>query len=60
RSRSSRASSSLISNRSRECSQNCDHTEPDDWWEQFWEHSRERLDMSEEDARELRERLRDD
>lgn len=35
-----------------------EHTEPDDWWEKFWEHSRERLNMSEEDARELRERLR--
>ena len=35
-----------------------DHTQPDDWWERFWEHSRERLDMSEEEARELLERLR--
>ncbi|MBT9316699.1 hypothetical protein [Leptothoe spongobia] len=34
------------------------HTEPDDWWEQFWENSRDRLDMSEEEARELWERLR--
>lgn len=34
------------------------HTEPDDWWEQFWEHSRERLDMSEQEAQELLERLR--
>ncbi|NEQ51522.1 MAG: hypothetical protein F6K11_15495 [Leptolyngbya sp. SIO3F4] len=34
------------------------HTEPDDWWEQFWEHSRDRLDMSEEESRELWERLR--
>lgn len=35
-----------------------DHTEPDDWWERFWEHSRNRLDLSEEEARELWERLR--
>lgn len=35
-----------------------DHTQPDDWWEKFWEHSRERLDMTEEEARELLERLR--
>ena len=35
-----------------------DHTEPDDWWEDFWEHSRERLDMSEEESRDLLERLR--
>ncbi|MEO0396730.1 MAG: hypothetical protein AAF243_12185 [Cyanobacteria bacterium P01_A01_bin.137] len=34
------------------------HTEPNDWWEEFWEHSRERLDMSEQDAKELLERLR--
>ena len=37
-----------------------DHTQPDNWWERFWEHSRERLDMSEEEARELLERLRRD
>ena len=35
-----------------------EHTQPEDWWETFWEHSRERLDMSEEEARELWERLR--
>ncbi|MBE9066485.1 hypothetical protein IQ260_07450 [Leptolyngbya cf. ectocarpi LEGE 11479] len=35
-----------------------DHTEPDDWWERFWEHSRNRLDLSEEEARDLWERLR--
>lgn len=35
-----------------------DHTEPDDWWEQFWQHSRDRLDMSEEEAQERLERLR--
>ncbi|MEA5464280.1 hypothetical protein [Leptothoe sp. PORK10 BA2] len=35
-----------------------DHTQPDDWWERFWEHSRERLDMSEEEASELWQRLR--
>lgn len=35
-----------------------DHTQPNDWWERFWQHSRERLDMSEEEARELLERLR--
>ncbi|ESA34695.1 hypothetical protein N836_14850 [Leptolyngbya sp. Heron Island J] len=35
-----------------------EHTQPDDWWERFWEHSRERLGMSEEEARELLERLR--
>lgn len=35
-----------------------DHTEPDDWWEGFWEHSRDRLDMTEEEAQELLERLR--
>ncbi|MEM7795538.1 MAG: hypothetical protein AAF579_13945, partial [Cyanobacteria bacterium P01_C01_bin.118] len=34
------------------------HTEPDDWWEQFWQHSSERLDMSEHEAQELLERLR--
>ncbi|NEZ62522.1 hypothetical protein D0962_06955 [Leptolyngbyaceae cyanobacterium CCMR0082] len=37
-----------------------DHTQPDDWWEKFWQHSRERLDMSEEEARELWERLREE
>lgn len=37
-----------------------EHTQPDDWWEKFWEHSRERLDMSEEDVRELWERLREE
>ena len=37
-----------------------DHTQPDDWWERFWERSRERLDMDEEEARELWERLRGD
>lgn len=36
-----------------------DHTEPDDWWERFWEHSRNRLDLSEEEARDLWERLRE-
>ena len=35
-----------------------DHTEPEDWWEQFWQNSRERLNMSEEDAQALWERLR--
>ena len=34
------------------------HTQSEDWWERFWEHSRERLDMSGSDARELLERLR--
>ncbi|MEO0736657.1 MAG: hypothetical protein AAFZ35_07585 [Cyanobacteria bacterium J06649_12] len=34
------------------------HTQSEDWWERFWEHSRERLDMSGADARELLERLR--
>ena len=37
-----------------------EHTQPDDWWERFWEHSRERLDMSEEEARELLDRLREE
>ena len=37
-----------------------DHTQPDDWWERFWERSRERLDMDEAEARELWERLRGD
>ena len=37
-----------------------EHTQPDDWWEKFWQHSRERLDMSEEEARELWERLREE
>ncbi|MEM7064786.1 MAG: hypothetical protein AAF572_16705 [Cyanobacteria bacterium P01_B01_bin.77] len=36
-----------------------DHSEPDDWWERFWEHSRNRLDLSEEEARDLWERLRE-
>ncbi|MEM9807826.1 MAG: hypothetical protein AAF959_21370 [Cyanobacteria bacterium P01_D01_bin.56] len=35
-----------------------DHTEPDDWWERFWEHSRDRLDMTDGEARDLLERLR--
>ncbi len=34
------------------------HTEPADWWHSFWEHSRERLDMSEESVRELWQLLR--
>ena len=34
------------------------HTQSEDWWERFWEHSRERLDMSGSDAREILERLR--
>ena len=37
-----------------------EHTQPDDWWERFWGHSRERLDMSEEEARELLDRLREE
>ena len=37
-----------------------EHTQPEDWWERFWEHSRERLDMSQEEARELWERLREE
>lgn len=35
-----------------------DHTEPNDWWERFWQHSRDRLDMTDEEARDLLERLR--
>ncbi|MEM6252010.1 MAG: hypothetical protein AAF821_03730 [Cyanobacteria bacterium P01_D01_bin.156] len=35
-----------------------DHTQPDDWWERFWQHSRERLGMSREDAQDLLQRLR--
>ena len=35
-----------------------EHTEPEDWWEQFWQHSQGRLDLSEDDARALLERLR--
>ena len=34
------------------------HTQPEDWWERFLEHSRERVDMSEQEAKELLERLR--
>ncbi|MEO0867410.1 MAG: hypothetical protein AAFY17_02970, partial [Cyanobacteria bacterium J06642_11] len=36
------------------------HTEPNDWWERFWRHSDERLNMSEEEARERLEKLRGD
>ena len=35
-----------------------EHTEPEDWWEQFWQHSQGRLDLSEDEAQDLLERLR--
>jgi hypothetical protein len=35
-----------------------DHTEPEDWWERFWSHSEERLNLSREEALELWRRLR--
>ncbi|MEM6351108.1 MAG: hypothetical protein AAF766_10120 [Cyanobacteria bacterium P01_D01_bin.14] len=35
-----------------------EHTEPDDWWEQFWQHSQGRLDMTEAEAEALLRRLR--
>ncbi|MEO1401069.1 MAG: hypothetical protein AAFV72_07385 [Cyanobacteria bacterium J06635_1] len=34
-----------------------DHTQPDDWWDRFWQHSEDRLDMTPEEAAELLERL---
>ncbi|MEO0457144.1 MAG: hypothetical protein AAF152_11285 [Cyanobacteria bacterium P01_A01_bin.114] len=34
-----------------------DHTQPDDWWERFWQHSEDRLNLSPEEAAELLERL---
>jgi hypothetical protein len=35
-----------------------DHTEPEDWWAQFWDHAQERLNLTEAQARELWQRLR--
>ena len=35
-----------------------EHQEPTDWWEQFWQHSENRLGMSREAARDLLQRLR--
>ncbi|WP_246559582.1 hypothetical protein [Leptothoe kymatousa] len=35
-----------------------EHTQPEDWWGRFWEHSRGRLDMTEDEARTLLQRLR--
>lgn len=35
-----------------------EHTEPEDWWEDFWQHSRDRLGMTREEARDLLGRLR--
>ncbi|NJM98248.1 MAG: hypothetical protein HC800_14805 [Phormidesmis sp. RL_2_1] len=35
-----------------------EHTEPEDWWEAFWNHSQNRLNLPREDALELLRRLR--
>lgn len=35
-----------------------EHNEPDDWWERFWSHSEDRLNLSREEALELWRRLR--
>ena len=35
-----------------------EHQEPEDWWEQFWQHSENRLDLSRQEAWELLRRLR--
>ncbi|MGD1853300.1 MAG: hypothetical protein ACFB2W_03535 [Leptolyngbyaceae cyanobacterium] len=35
-----------------------EHTEPEDWWDRFWQHSRDRMDMTEEEAQQLLEELR--
>ncbi|CAN5839234.1 hypothetical protein BH23CYA1_BH23CYA1_06550 [soil metagenome] len=35
-----------------------EHTQPEDWWAQFWQHSQNRLDRDREEALELLRRLR--
>ena len=35
-----------------------EHTEPEDWWEEFWKHSENRLGMTREEARALLRKLR--
>ncbi|MEL7053159.1 MAG: hypothetical protein AAGM45_15445 [Cyanobacteria bacterium J06588_5] len=37
---------------------NGNHTEPEDWWEEFWKHSENRQGLGEEAARDLLRRLR--
>lgn len=37
-----------------------EHQEPEDWWEQFWQHSKERQGLGREAARDLLRRLRGD
>jgi len=35
-----------------------EHTEPEEWWEEFWKHSENRLGMTREEAQNLLKRLR--
>ncbi|MEM6452732.1 MAG: hypothetical protein AAF703_20745 [Cyanobacteria bacterium P01_D01_bin.105] len=35
-----------------------EHTEPEDWWDEFWKHSKNRMGMTQEEARALLRRLR--
>ncbi|MFK8184174.1 MAG: hypothetical protein AB8B99_12435 [Phormidesmis sp.] len=35
-----------------------EHTEPEDWWEEFWKHSENRLGMTRNEAKDLLDRLR--
>jgi hypothetical protein len=37
---------------------NGEHTEPENWWEEFWKHSQNRLDLSQSEALDLLRRLR--
>ncbi len=37
---------------------NGEHQEPEDWWKQFWQHSKNRLNLPREEALELLRRLR--
>ena len=35
-----------------------EHTEPEEWWEEFWKHSKNRLGMTRQEAKDLLNRLR--